>query len=287
MENYEMSKEKRNVKGWKYYNHAAIPTTAPHEEPNLDAVKNGEIWNINGKKPLFVRYCTNWDCEKETGWWYIIKESPFDIQEFSSKRRKHINQALKKCKVVLINPNEHLEELYEVYKSAFNRYENADNEKKFEEFKLNCLEEFNSGVEFWAGFTIEKSKLVGYMTIKKFNDYVESCTAKYHPDYLKYRISDAIHYAVLNEYLNIQKKRYMSSGSRNINHVTNAQEYKIESFNFRRAYCKLHIIYKPVVGLVIKILYPFRKIIRKYDRILILHQIAGVLKMEEIRRKDE
>lgn len=32
--------------GWKYYNHAAIPTTAPHEEPNIIPIKDGSIWKI-------------------------------------------------------------------------------------------------------------------------------------------------------------------------------------------------------------------------------------------------
>lgn len=36
------------IDGWKYYNHAAIPTTAPHEEPDLLPVKNGQVWKIGG-----------------------------------------------------------------------------------------------------------------------------------------------------------------------------------------------------------------------------------------------
>ena len=36
------------VKGWKYYNHAAIPTTPPYETPNLEPIKNGDIWKIGG-----------------------------------------------------------------------------------------------------------------------------------------------------------------------------------------------------------------------------------------------
>ena len=32
------------MKKWKYYNHAAIPTTAPHEEVDLSPINNGSIW---------------------------------------------------------------------------------------------------------------------------------------------------------------------------------------------------------------------------------------------------
>ena len=282
-----MSKIRKEIPGWKYYNHAAIPSTAPHEKINEEPIKNGDIWNIKGGKPLFVRYCTDWDCKEKTEWWYVIKEAPFTIEELTSKKRKHINQSLKKCNVFMINPNDYLEDLYEVYEAAFKGYENADNKKDFKQFRINCLREFEEDVDFWGGFSCEDNKLIGYMTIKKFSDCVESCTAKYHPDYLKYRISDAIHYIVLNEYLNVQNKKYISSGSRNINHITKAQEYKIENFKFRKAYCKLHVIYKPILEIIIKIVYPFRKYIKKIDKSVIIHQIASVLEMEEIKRKYE
>ncbi len=36
------------IDGWKYYNHAAIPTCAPHEMPNLKPVEDGSIWKIGG-----------------------------------------------------------------------------------------------------------------------------------------------------------------------------------------------------------------------------------------------
>lgn len=36
------------VKGWKYYNHAAIPTTEPQEEVDMDAIENGHVWKIGG-----------------------------------------------------------------------------------------------------------------------------------------------------------------------------------------------------------------------------------------------
>ena len=34
--------------GWTYYNHAMIPTTMPHEEPDLTPLHTGELWNVYG-----------------------------------------------------------------------------------------------------------------------------------------------------------------------------------------------------------------------------------------------
>lgn len=59
-----------DIPGWKYYNHAAIPTCAPHEMPNLTPLKDGSIWHIEGNKefveltvqktkPAFEKYEVN------------------------------------------------------------------------------------------------------------------------------------------------------------------------------------------------------------------------------------
>lgn len=32
------------VEGWRYYNHAMVPTTAPHETPDMRPIESGAIW---------------------------------------------------------------------------------------------------------------------------------------------------------------------------------------------------------------------------------------------------
>ena len=41
------------ISGWRYYNHAAVPTTPPHINPNLEPIENGSIW-----KSLGGGYCS-------------------------------------------------------------------------------------------------------------------------------------------------------------------------------------------------------------------------------------
>ena len=125
------------------------------------------------------------------------------------------------------------------------------------------------------------------MTVESHEDYVETCVAKYHPDYLKARVSDAIHFTVLEYYLNGKGKKYVSSGTRNINHITNAQQYKIDNFGFRCVYCKLHVEYNSVIKPIVYLLYPFRKVIKKMDKNVRVHQIVSVLTMEEIVRQSK
>ena len=54
--------------GWKYYNHALIPTTAPHENVK-NLMFDREFWeNTRGGYPLFARWTSNFDCGYETSW---------------------------------------------------------------------------------------------------------------------------------------------------------------------------------------------------------------------------
>ena len=71
-------KERINIDGWTYYNHAAIPSTAPHVPVNMGPLENGSIWKIKGGTPLLARWSTDWDCGCETDFWYVIKDNPCD-----------------------------------------------------------------------------------------------------------------------------------------------------------------------------------------------------------------
>ena len=44
------------MEGWKYYNRALIPTTAPHVTPNTYEIYNGNIWRKKMGRIAFL--CT-------------------------------------------------------------------------------------------------------------------------------------------------------------------------------------------------------------------------------------
>ena len=269
--------------GWRYYNHAMVPTCAPHEEADTSVIESGEIWQ-HERKPLLARWTSNFDCGYETNWWYIIKETPFDILEISPKERKSIRQALKKCYVKKIDPAEYSLELYNVYSAAFEKYENADNRADKNSFIISCKE--SSSITYWGGFDIETDTLIGYVTTCDYLEYVEIQTAKFDLTWSKNRVSDALYYSVFCYYLNDCGRKYVCSGHRNINHKTNTQEYKIKRFGCRKAYCNLNVKYRPGINALVKIIFPIRKLFLKLDKITVVHQLNGVLKMEEVVRND-
>lgn len=275
------------VKDWEYYNHAWLPTTAPHVEPDTSWMKQRKMWRRpeRHKGILLARWTTDFDCGHETGWWYIIKDAPFDLEELERHSRKHIRQALNRCRVERIDPGQCVEDLFRVYEEAYARYQNADNRVSYEQFRTGCLEE-EGNVHYWAGYDLS-GRMIGYVTVITGDTYAEISSAKFSPEYMHLRVSDALYYTILDYYLNKDGKDYISSGERSINHVTNTQEYKIRTFGFRKAYCRLHIKYNPMAGWIVRMLYPTRRLLRKFDKNRLMHQVISILNMEEIRRADE
>ena len=279
---------KKNIKGWKYYNLAAVPTCAPHEDVDISPIVDGTIWSLrseNGSKPLLARYITDFDCKEETSYWNIVKDGPFNIDELSKKYQKCVGKALERTEVKMVDPRNCLDELYDVYQACFKTYESADNEMTKDAFIFSVS---HDGREYWAAYCKDSGQMCGWMACERHSDWTETCVAKYHPDLQShYRPSDAIHYTILSYYLNELGHKYVNSGTRNINHKTNVQDYKVKHWNFRYAYSKLHIVYNPRIKWLITISYPFRRVLSIFDNITIVHQITSLLRMEEIVRNDK
>ena len=76
----------------------------------------------------------------------------------------------------------------------------------------------------------------------------------------------------------------MSNGARTVLHQTGYNDYLEQKLGFRKAYCKLNIKFRPEIKIVVKGLYPFRKVLKKMDRFSFIRQVNGILEMESIRR---
>ena len=58
-----------------------------------------------------------------------------------------------------------------------------------------------------------------------------------------------------------------------------------EKYDFRRAYCKLNVVYRKPIGVAVKILYPFRGVISKLKKYSLMKKIDAILLMESICRE--
>jgi len=130
--------------------------------------------------------------------------------------------------------------------------------------------------------------MAGYAFLtREHQNYIDFCVLKTKPEYERLSVNAALVAGILDYYNEfLSNGGYICDGSRSINHETAFQDYLEKYFDFRKAYCKLHIEYNPKYKWVIKLLYPMRKILLKLDGVGIVHSLNSVLRMEEIVRSD-
>lgn len=276
------------MKTWKYYKHAMIPTTAPHKKADEEALKNKQFWKEN-KNALLARWTTDWDCGHETNWWYVIKDDSFDLSSIKSGYRYKINKGVKNFDVRVIDPREYVENLYEVFVEAFESWP-AKYRPKFTHDDAERLTKnlsADSEMVCYGAFYRETDELCGFMQVPTHEAYAELQVQRVKPTYEKLQINAALVYGLLeNNKDKLQKANYyILDGARSISHETNFQDYLEKYFGFRKAYCNLHIAYNPRIKWIVKLLFPFRNILHKFDEIGFIHQINSVLYMEELSRR--
>lgn len=115
--------------------------------------------------------------------------------------------------------------------------------------------------------------------------YSGQCVKK---EYEKTFVNHALIYGMLDYYKNfLSDGGYIVDGERNINHVTNHQEFLVKKFGFRKVNCRLNVEYRPSMKVMVKILYPFRNIFIRWDSTSsIIHKVNAVMLLESIRRGD-
>lgn len=268
---------------WKVYQRALLPDSLPPYDEKPDE-KFNELLKLH--KCYFARYITEFDCKKETEWYWLIKDSPLDISLLRANRRAIITKGLKYFTVKIINPIKYKRELFKVLEGSLVSYP-----KKYRTHYT--LTRFYSIVDEWiekkwdcfGAFDKETSKLCGYALAYKKGEQAEYMIVKTLPESQKKQINAAIAYHICEKYLTEEQVKILYAGERNIRHETNYQDYLIKNFGFRRAYCKLNIIYLPWVKFCVNLLFPFRKILKKLSaHSHYLYNVYCVLKQEEIRR---
>lgn len=281
-----MKNKGKELCGWQYYNHSLMPVTPPYEKADTSPIESGAAWKYTGGGyPLLARWTEDFDCGKETEWWYCIKDTPFAIEALKAKHRYEVKRGRKHFTVRQINPPEYGEELARIEEQAFLAYP----PEYRPHFRKN---EFLEKVRSWeaedtvvlTAFDRESGECCGYAMLQNRERFCGFRKLKVLPEYEKKGINAALVDKILELYQEPLKQGYLIiDGERNVLHQTSFQDYLEKYFGFRKAYCTLHVAYRPWVGAAVKLLYPFRQVLKKSKR-RSLHKVKGILYQEEIRR---
>ncbi len=267
-----------NIVGWSYYNHAALPDTPPHVAVNAAPVEDGSIWKLDGR-PLLARWTTDFDCGHETSWWYTILDRPFDIAALKSKRRNEINKGLKNFTVRRVDPREFSEAFFRVTIAAFAVYPAEYRPTVDHDAFIASLEDMSQRIVYGA-FAIETGELAAYAWLSEEDGYLGFRVLKSDPAYERLGVNAAVVYQIVTDCADLLARGiYICDGERNIVHRTAFPEYLEKYFGFRKAYCRVHIRFRPPIGMLVALLHPFRGIIAhlpgKFRQISAILTMAG------------
>lgn len=230
----------------------------------LFAKHNGYAFNLfphncdlNLERPrntYFIRHISKFDEFSSAEWFYVIKDKLEDITTYSSKIRNQIKNGLKHC---TIKQEYDINKIYNIYKNVNANYNNKVlSFRKFKKHYEYCRQISDFKIHFWL---ISYQEIpVGYSKVCVSNDqiafYEEISIIK---EFKKIYANYALIHTMNKYYLNQCHFNFVTDGSRNIYHHTQIQDFLIYKFQFRKAFCQLHVKYNFITKFIIIILAPF------------------------------
>ncbi|OFY63502.1 MAG: hypothetical protein A3H98_00685 [Bacteroidetes bacterium RIFCSPLOWO2_02_FULL_36_8] len=264
---------------WYKNSGALLPLALPHQPIALSAQEIKHLFTL--APSYLIRWHEGFDIGSETNWWFILNDKPRVLSDYKENDRYKIKRGMKIFEPRMLTISEAITEiLYPVYENAFLRYKTFEKKVVRENFTQKLLK-LKENHEFFGVFSGDK--LSGFSI-----NYCQenACFLRYiyfDPQFLQGYSSYVFFYGVCQHYLNERKFRYVTDGVRSISHQTNVHEFLESKFGFRKAYCHLKIKYRMDVKVGIRMLYPFRKILKKIESPLI-EPLKVALYQEEVYR---
>lgn len=252
------------VDGWRYYNHALLPTCAPHEITDVSRLNEKVFWSQTPGNAILARWTSDFDLKEEGNWWYVIKDDEFDISKLKSKRRYEINKGKKNFEVKEIDPLLFIDEIVDIHIKAYEEYPIqyrpvVNNDKLSQE-----IIEWKNNAKIFGAFSLEDSKLYGFAMAVEYDTYVNFTMLKVVPSSERKGINAALVAGLLEHYNDrLTNGYYICDGERALFHETQFQDYLEKYFGFRKAYSNLHIKFRFPFSIIIKCLFPIRGLVEK------------------------
>ncbi len=260
---------------YRLYKHCWVFDKAPHLETELSP---DEVSAFFGKGGFMFRNVFDFDRKEPSDFWFVIKDSFGGMEELVSKNRTFIRKSLKIYDFKIVDKQCIAKHGYPIYLKALEHYKTktvAQTREDFERWVNSCTE----ANEFWMVFSKETGEAIGYSINTLRENCAEYNQIKVNPEFLGNTYPFyGLFYEMNRHYLEEKKLGYVIDGARSLTEHSHIQDFLIEKFKFRKAYCEVKIYYRQPFKAALMLLYPFRRFFRD-------QRFVGVFKMEEIRRQ--
>ena len=214
---------------------------------------------------LWVQWTEGFGPQSAASAWYCLtcrRHVPVD-EVASANARKHIRRGLKRCEVRQVGVEEIARNGYETYCAAVREYGTSERLPTAEEFARRVMtdEPFQDIRHQWAAY--HEGKLIAFNQNLIYGDIeVDYTLGKYHPDYQDHYPAYALFNRMNEYYLAERGFQYIHAGSRTVSHDTQVQEFLIRLFNFEREPLGLRVHYRPPLGPLLRLAWPFRGLLQ-------------------------
>ena len=231
---------------------------------------------------LLVRFTEGFDIPNNSEEWYaVICDNFKDLGDIRHESRRAIKRGLENCDVRQVDADFISKCGYEVYASAFSRYQDVIKPLDKNEFTrtINTTIPFDDIYHYWAVF--HKKKFIAYSAVAIYgDDEAEISAVKSIPEYHKLYPSNVLFYTMNKHYLANNSMKYVNAGYRNIFHKTQIQDFLIKRLSFKKSYMNVGIIYNSKYKYFVKVTYPFQRMLSRYS-----HKLKAIFLLEDIRRQ--
>ena len=183
---------------FRYYNRSLISNFF-HGINNYDAESELKL----ERRALFAIYPTNFDESRKTGWFYVIKDSIFKIENLKSKDRNYIKKSVSSFLCKKIDPNDFETEILDIANYVAGNYGVTAT--------VYCEKDLNNWKspenDFFGVFDKDKGRLLGWALLSKYGDYIDFSILKIEQEAVKKGASAALIYHIIDQY-----KQYLLGG---------------------------------------------------------------------------
>ncbi|MDG6348298.1 GNAT family N-acetyltransferase [Luteimonas sp. 8-5] len=263
---------------WRKLHGAIVPLLPPHLNPLLTDDAAREF--LEDTKAHLIRWEDGFESAEPTEWWHLVKDGDASIEGLPKKVRYLVRQGRERFRVARCKRSDILERGYDVYLRAYERYETFERRFTLPEFR-RAVESMPEYIEFWLAETPGDGRMVAFAENVVAGDACFYSSMWFCPDALKGSLSYALIQAMNEHYLGARGFRYVSDGARNLSHRTNIHQFLQTKFGFRRAYCRLNVVYSRPVGALVALAYPFGSVLKHVPGAA---KLRALLEQERIRR---
>lgn len=196
-----------------------------------------------------------------------------------AKARNQIRKSIKTYTFKVVPSQVMIADGCEVYNRSRERFGET---KRITQEEWEVVIRNSKSNEFWIGYDKETMKPASFAINTIYDNYIDYTTMGIDPAFPNntYPMYGLI-YEMNRYYLEEKKVLFVCDGARSITEHSNIQSVLEDKFKFRKAYCDLKVFYKPVFGIAVKVLFPFRKWINNKKIAAILRQEAWARGLEK------